>query len=62
VIVGELAHRDGRRFVWFISECATPLTCAPLLSSGTLRELEGGAPRLPLALDPYGVRVLERTL
>jgi hypothetical protein len=60
VIVGEMLHADGRRFVWFISESEAPLSCAPRLSAGTLRELEGSAVKLPLELEPYGVRVLER--
>jgi hypothetical protein len=55
-----MVHDDGRRFVWLISECESPLRCTPRLSSGALRELDGGAVRLPLELEPYGVRVLER--
>jgi hypothetical protein len=61
VIVGEMQHADGRRFVWFISESEAPSSCTPRLSSGTLRELDGGAVRLPIELEAFGVRVLERT-
>jgi hypothetical protein len=60
VIVGEMQHDDGRRFVWFISECEAPLSCTPRLQSGQLRELEGGAVSLPLELEAFGVRVFER--
>ena len=60
VIVGELEHADGRRFVWFISESDQRVSCTPRLSSGTLRELEGGAVKLPIELEPFGVRVVER--
>lgn len=60
VIVGEMLHEDGRRFVWFISESDTRLSCTPRVNGGTLRDLEGGAVRLPLELEPFGVRVLER--
>jgi hypothetical protein len=31
-----------------------------VLASGSLRELDGTTPRLPRALEPFGVRVLER--
>ena len=60
VIVGELEHEDGRRFVWLVSESDRPLTCTPQLASGSLRELDGTTPAAPLALEPFGVRVLER--
>ena len=59
VIVGELRHEDGRRFVWFISESDAPLDCTPVLGDGSLRELTGDAVASPLALPPFGVRVLE---
>jgi hypothetical protein len=60
VIVGELVHEDGRRFVWFINASDGPLACTALLASGQLHELEGGAASLPLTLTAFGVRVLER--
>jgi endo-1,4-beta-mannosidase len=60
VIVGEMQHADGRRFVWFISECESQLSCMARMSSGSLREFDGGAVRLPLELEPFGVRVFER--
>jgi endo-1,4-beta-mannosidase len=60
VITGEMVHADGRRFVWFISESEAPLSCTPIVASGSLRELDGAAPQLPLALPAFGVRVLER--
>jgi endo-1,4-beta-mannosidase len=61
VIVGELEHEDGRRFVWFINESDSPLTCTPKLVSGGLRELAGMTSPDALELEAFGVRVLERT-
>ncbi|HTV20306.1 MAG TPA: cellulase family glycosylhydrolase [Polyangiaceae bacterium] len=60
IIVGEMVHDDGRRFVWFISESETPVSCTPRIATGALRELEGGALKMPLALEPFEVRVVER--
>jgi beta-glucosidase len=58
VLVDGLVHDDGRRFVWFVSECAEPLTFAPQLrDGGTLVELAGGEVS-KVELEPYGVRVL----
>ena len=60
VITGEMQHDDGRRFVWLISESDAPLTCTPRLASGTLHDLDGAPIPLPLELEAYAVRVLER--
>jgi hypothetical protein len=66
VVVGELVHEDGRRFVWFINMVDTQLQCEPRLSGGTLRELDAEQdPVRPhphgynLELAPFAVRVLE---
>lgn len=60
VIVGEMVHDDGRRFVWFISSSDASLSCKPLLGSGSLRELGGTAERSHIDLEPFGVVVVER--
>jgi endo-1,4-beta-mannosidase len=61
VVVGELEHEDGRRFVWFINMVDATLSCEPKLQAGSLRNLEGarelGGTRLELGA--FGVRVLE---
>lgn len=51
-------HRDGRRFVWLVSQSDRPLTLRPR-TRGTLHELESGRPLEEITLDPYGVSVLE---
>jgi hypothetical protein len=60
VVVGELVHEDGRRFVWLINMVAAALSCEPRLRAGALRSLEG--PReltgKSVELGPFGVRVL----
>lgn len=61
VIVGEMVHEDGRRFVWVTNASDAQLTCEPILASGRLRELEGGSVRSRVELEPFGVVVLERT-
>ena len=63
VHVGELVHRDGRRFVWLISQSASPLVVKPVVGDGLqLRPLSGGDPidtpeTSYIALAPYGVEV-----
>lgn len=71
VVVGELVHEDGRRFVWFINMVDTSLRCEPNLRSGALHSLDGarertgadtaGTPRTPSPLEfrPFGGHVLE---
>lgn len=60
VLVGELHHDDGTRYVWFVSESAEPLAVEPTVRSGALRTLDGELrPRVELA--PFGVEVLRRT-
>jgi hypothetical protein len=74
VVVGELVHEDGRRFVWFINMVDTSLRCEPKLRSGALLSLDaaqkpaearafcGDALRPEarfLELPPFGVQVLE---
>jgi endo-1,4-beta-mannosidase len=76
VIVGEMVHDSGRRFVWFISQSDAPISFTPLVASGALRALEPasagqGAPKQSdasrarqgvstLELPAFGVSVLER--
>ncbi|MEU4653969.1 cellulase family glycosylhydrolase [Streptomyces sp. NPDC023723] len=55
-----LAHEDGRRFVWLVSQCAEELTVRPR-ATGTLREVTTGEPATDVRLAPYGVAVLELT-
>jgi endo-1,4-beta-mannosidase len=59
VIVGDMIHEDGRLFVWFISESDAPLRCTPLVTAGSLRELDGSVAPRELQLEPFGVQVLE---
>jgi hypothetical protein len=58
VAAAELEHEDGRRFVWLVNHAAEPVTATPQLS-GELVD-EDGAAVTSVALDPYGVVVLER--
>ena len=62
VIVGEMVHEDGRRFVWITNASDAPLSCEPLVKSGSLRELGGGKVRSRVELEPFGVVVLERAV
>jgi endo-1,4-beta-mannosidase len=57
VVVAEMVHDDGRRFVWFVSQHDADLTVSPL-ADGTLFD-ESGDPVSSLALGAYGVQVLE---
>jgi hypothetical protein len=56
VHVGELRHRDGRRFVWLVSQAEEELEVKPV--GGTLADLTSGEPTSEVTLRPYGVRVL----
>ena len=62
VRVGELAHADGRRFVWLVSQSDRPLTVEPVVTAGLrLTPLSGDradTSQHPLVtLAPYGVEV-----
>jgi len=61
VVVGELVHEDGRRFVWFINMVDSTLSCEPKLQAGALRSLDSARELEPgrLELGPFAVRVLE---
>ncbi|MES4833262.1 beta-mannosidase, partial [Streptomyces anthocyanicus] len=53
-----LVHADGRRFVWLVSQSPDPLVVRPA-AEGKLHDLADGAPVQDVALDAYGVAVLE---
>jgi endo-1,4-beta-mannosidase len=53
-----LRHRDGRRFVWLVSQAAEELAVKPVLSGGRLTDLVTGEPVDEVTLHPYGVQVL----
>jgi hypothetical protein len=57
VHAAELRHRDGRRFVWLVSQAAEELTVKPV-TGGRLHDLAAGEPADEVTLRPYGVRVL----
>ena len=52
VLVGELVHDDGTRWIWFVSESAGELTVHPELAAGLT--LDAGD---EITLPPYGVSV-----
>ncbi|WP_024287465.1 cellulase family glycosylhydrolase [Cellulomonas sp. KRMCY2] len=56
VLVGQIHHQDGRRFVWFVSQSDGQLEVAPEVDTGHLVGDDGPVPVLTLA--PYGVTVL----
>lgn len=58
VMAAELRHRDGRRFVWLVSQAPVPLTVKPA-AAGRLTDLDSGEWMEEVTLDPYGVRVLK---
>jgi hypothetical protein len=59
VMAAELRHRDGRNFVWLVSQSDTEVTVTPTVQ-GRLVDLHTGQPVEEIALDAYGVRVLRR--
>jgi endo-1,4-beta-mannosidase len=59
VMAAELRHRDGRSFVWLISQSDTEVTVKPTVQ-GRLADLHTGQPAEEVTLDAYGVRVLRR--
>jgi hypothetical protein len=58
VHTAELRHRDGRRFVWLVSQAAEELEVKPVAPGGRLADLATGEPVGEVTLRPYGVRVL----
>ncbi|MCX5535787.1 cellulase family glycosylhydrolase [Streptomyces sp. NBC_00006] len=61
ILVGELRHEDGRRFIWFTSQYDREVTAKPELAEGLALRDEQGAPISDVDLPPFGVRVLELT-
>jgi hypothetical protein len=59
VMAAELRHRDGRSFVWLVSQSDTEVTVKPTVQ-GRLADLHTGQPAEEVTLDPFGVRVLRR--
>jgi hypothetical protein len=59
VMAAELRHRDGRNFVWLISQSDTEVTVKPAVK-GRLADLDTGQPTEEVTLDAFGVRVLRR--
>jgi endo-1,4-beta-mannosidase len=59
VFAAELRHRDGRNFVWLVSQSDTEVTVKPTVQ-GHLADLGTGQPAEEITLDAYGVRVLRR--
>jgi endo-1,4-beta-mannosidase len=57
VLAAELRHRDGRRFVFLVSQAAAEVTVKPTVH-GRLADLHTGAPVTEVALHAYGVQVL----
>jgi endo-1,4-beta-mannosidase len=60
VIVGEMVHEDGRRFVWLINASDAALVCTPIIATGTLRDLTHQRRQSGVELGPFAVSVLER--
>jgi len=58
VMTGGMRHRDGRRFVWFISQSDQPTTFTAV-TDGLLYELGGETAVGPVSLPPFGVGVYE---
>jgi hypothetical protein len=59
VMAAELRHRDGRAFVWLISQADTEVTVKPTVR-GHLADLHTGQPAEEVTLEAFGVRVLRR--
>jgi endo-1,4-beta-mannosidase len=59
VMAAELRHRDGRAFVWLISQADTEVTVKPTVQ-GHLADLHTGQPAEEVTLEAFGVRVLRR--
>lgn len=59
IAAGTLRHRDGRRFVFLVSQADQPLSVTPAVSGGYLTALGDRAPLQHVEIAPYDVRVLE---
>ena len=59
VFAAELRHRDGRNFVWLVSQSDTEVTVKPTVQ-GRLADLHTGQPVEADTLDAFEVRVLRR--
>ncbi len=59
VAADTLRHRDGRRFVFLVSQAGEPLSVEPVVASGHLTELGGKTPVRAVELAPYDARILE---
>jgi endo-1,4-beta-mannosidase len=59
VMAAELRHRDGRSFVWLVSQSDTEVTVKPTVQ-GHLADLHTEQPVEDVTLDAFGVRVLRR--
>lgn len=57
VLVGQMVHDDGRRFVWFVSQSRRPLEVTPEVDAGRL--VAGNADLTTVVLAPFGVQVAE---
>lgn len=61
VIVGEMEHKDGRRFVWLINMTDAPVQAQPVFASGgALLGLDGAPVAGTVDLAAWGVEVLQR--
>ena len=60
VVVGEMTHDDGRRFVWFVSQHDSAVTVQPLLGGDILHALSGEQITDSVRLSAYGVEIFER--
>ena len=59
VTAAELRHRDGRSFVWLVSQSDSEVTVKPTVE-GRLADLHTGQPVEQVSLGAYGVQVLRR--
>ncbi len=64
VVVDALVRDDGVRFTWLVNLVDAEVTVSPVAAAGTgkLLDLTSGEPTVgPVALPPFGVRVLRHT-
>ncbi|KYF60025.1 hypothetical protein BE08_18070, partial [Sorangium cellulosum] len=54
-----LRHRDGRRFVFLVSQADQPISVEPVAASGHLVERGGETQVHTVELAPYDVKVFE---
>jgi hypothetical protein len=57
VIVGELRHEEGDRFIWFVNMVDAETVATPVLAAGSLVTLDRGDPLPAVTLGPFGVTV-----